>query len=179
MGTILFSFKPRSLYQNLNSCSVGIFGFSTQRLSFFNIINIGVNNDRNNFEILTNKENQQSGKIWILHNYIYEDFRLASCMPVSWSSFPTGFHFCEGLNIPFFRFVSFLFFYVFFPYIFWFPSHLDYRPGHCPDHPWVIAQVMALPGPVEFLIFFLTNSNVSTFLYFCHRVQEFLCDTTR
>ena len=179
MGTILFSFKPRSLYQNLNSCSVGIFGFSTQRFSFFNIINIGVNNDRNNFEILTNKENQQSGKIWILHNYIYEDFRLASCMPVSWSSFPTGFHFCEGHNIPFFRYVSFLF-YVFFPYIFLvsitprlLPRSLPRSsPGHCPGHGVALASRI-------FDFFFLANSNVNAFLYFCHRVQEFLCDTTR
>ena len=78
--------------------------------------------------------------------------RLASCMPVSWSSFPTGFHFCEGHNIPFFRFVSFLF-YVFFPYIFLVSITPRLSPCHCPFHPRVIALVMALPWPVEFSIF--------------------------
>ena len=131
-------------------------------------------------------------KIWVFLQILNlsgpggQVLRLASCMPVSWSSFPTGFHFCEGHNIPFFRFVSFLF-YVFFPYIFLVSITPRLSPCHCPFHPRVIALVMALPWPVEFSIFFecgnslffLTNSNVSAFLYFCHRVQEFLCDTTR
>ena len=88
------------------------------------------------------------------------------------------FTFVKDLTSPFFVLCLFCFT-SFFHIFFWFPSHLDYCPGHCPDHPRVIARVMALPWPVEFSIFFLTNSNVSAFLYFCHRVQEFLCDTTR
>ena len=118
------------------------------------------------------KENQQSEKIWILHNYMYEDFRLASCMPLSWSSFPTGFHFCEGHNIPFFRYVSFLF-YVFFPYIFLvsitprlLPRSLPRSsPGHCPGHGVALASRI-------FDFFFLSQLK-------CKRLFVFLSQSAR
>ena len=63
------------------------------------------------------------------------------------------FTFVKDITSPFFVMCLFCFM-SFFHIFFWFPSHLDYCPGHCPDHPWVIARVMALPWPVEFSIFF-------------------------